>query len=191
VIEIIREEDEPKPVMIAEFALTDRQAEAILNMRLRSLRKARGDAAQRKERERAREGARGAARSWSNPGPASAPGSRRIWRRFASATARKPSSAAAARDRGSRPAREIPLEAMIEREPITVIMSQRGWIRAMKGHVDLGQSEALKFKEGDGPLSSSTPRPPTSCCSPPPTAASTRSRPTSCRAGAASASRCG
>ncbi|MFX7961118.1 DNA gyrase subunit A, partial [Acinetobacter baumannii] len=39
VIEIIRTEDEPKPVMIAEFALTDRQAEAILNMRLRSLRK--------------------------------------------------------------------------------------------------------------------------------------------------------
>ncbi len=39
VIEIIRTEDEPKPVMMAEFALTDRQAEAILNMRLRSLRK--------------------------------------------------------------------------------------------------------------------------------------------------------
>ena len=39
VIQIIRTEDEPKPVMIAEFSLTDRQAEAILNMRLRSLRK--------------------------------------------------------------------------------------------------------------------------------------------------------
>ena len=39
VIAIIRTEDEPKPVMIAEFALSDRQAEAILNMRLRSLRK--------------------------------------------------------------------------------------------------------------------------------------------------------
>ncbi|MBN8901656.1 MAG: DNA topoisomerase IV subunit A, partial [Rhodospirillales bacterium] len=47
------------------------------------------------------------------------------------------------------PAREIPLEAMIEREPITVIMSQRGWIRAMKGHVDLASTETLKFKEGD------------------------------------------
>src|SRR5690606_40710850 len=46
------------------------------------------------------------------------------------------------------PAREIPLEAMIEREPITVIMSQRGWIRAMKGHVDLSSTETLKFKEG-------------------------------------------
>ena len=40
---------------------------------------------------------------------------------------------------------------MIEREPITVILSQRGWIRAMKGHVDLAAAEALKFKEGDGP----------------------------------------
>jgi len=50
------------------------------------------------------------------------------------------------------PAREIPLEAMIEREPITVILSQRGWIRAMKGHNDLASAEALKFKEGDGPL---------------------------------------
>jgi len=49
------------------------------------------------------------------------------------------------------PAREIPLEAMIEREPITVIMSQRGWVRAMKGHVALDNAEALKFKEGDGP----------------------------------------
>ncbi|HEY0084681.1 MAG TPA: DNA gyrase C-terminal beta-propeller domain-containing protein, partial [Allosphingosinicella sp.] len=49
------------------------------------------------------------------------------------------------------PTREIPLEAMIEKEPITVIMSQRGWIRAMKGHVDLSNPEAMKFKEGDGP----------------------------------------
>ena len=48
----------------------------------------------------------------------------------------------------------------------------------------------MKFKEGDGPASLSTPRPPTSCCSPPTTAASTRSPPTSCPAGAASASRC-
>ena len=47
------------------------------------------------------------------------------------------------------PARDIPLEAMIEREPITVILSKRGWIRAMKGHVEVTNSEALKFKEGD------------------------------------------
>jgi topoisomerase-4 subunit A len=49
------------------------------------------------------------------------------------------------------PAREIPLEAMIEREPITVILSERGWIRAMSGHRDLSAADTLKFKEGDGP----------------------------------------
>jgi topoisomerase-4 subunit A len=49
------------------------------------------------------------------------------------------------------PAREIPLEAMVEREPLTVILSKRGWIRAMRGHVDLASAETLKFKEGDGP----------------------------------------
>jgi topoisomerase-4 subunit A len=52
----------------------------------------------------------------------------------------------------SGPAREIPLEAMIDREPITVILSQRGWIRAMAGHRDLAAADTLKFKEGDGPL---------------------------------------
>ncbi len=44
---------------------------------------------------------------------------------------------------------EVPLEAMIEREPITVVCSAMGWIRAMKGHIDLTQD--LKFKDGDGP----------------------------------------
>ncbi|CAM4395773.1 DNA topoisomerase IV subunit A [Palleronia rufa] len=44
---------------------------------------------------------------------------------------------------------DVPLEAMIDREPVTVVCSRMGWIRAMKGHVDLGQD--LKFKDGDGP----------------------------------------
>ena len=44
---------------------------------------------------------------------------------------------------------DVPLEAMIEREPITVVMSQMGWIRAMSGHIDLNRE--LKFKDGDGP----------------------------------------
>eukprot|EP01035_Chromulina_nebulosa_P027686 gene27686-36440_t len=47
------------------------------------------------------------------------------------------------------PARDIPIDAMIEREPITVILSQRGWIRAMKGHLDAAQTAELKFKDGD------------------------------------------
>ena len=73
VIEIIRTEDEPKPVMIAEFALSDRQAEAILNMRLRS-----ACAGSRKWRSaegarRARQGARGAREADRGQGPAATP----------------------------------------------------------------------------------------------------------------------
>ena len=44
---------------------------------------------------------------------------------------------------------DVPLEAMIEREPVTVVCSQMAWIRAMSGHIDL--SRELKFKDGDGP----------------------------------------
>ncbi|MGN6620069.1 MAG: DNA gyrase subunit A, partial [Sphingomonas sp.] len=150
VIEIIRTEDEPKPVMIAEFELTDRQAEAILNMRLRSLRKLEEMELRREkdalEKERgelelllgseARQRTRlkrdlGKIRD--RYGPETDLGKRRTLIEEAG------------------PARDIPLEAMIEREPITVIMSQRGWIRAMKGHVDLASADTLKFKEGDGP----------------------------------------
>ena len=58
VIEIIRTEDEPKPIMMAEFGLTDRQAEAILNMRLRSLRKLEEMEIRKTERDKLDEGAR-------------------------------------------------------------------------------------------------------------------------------------
>ena len=150
VIQIIRSEDEPKPVMIAEFALTDRQAEAILNMRLRSLRRleemqlrTERDAlvAEREELEKLiksedRQRTRlkkDLLKLRGRYGPDTELGRRRTLIEEAG------------------PAREIPLEAMIEREPITVIMSRRGWIRAMKGHVELSNPDALKFKEGDGP----------------------------------------
>jgi topoisomerase IV subunit A len=149
VIEIIRNEDEPKPVMIAEFGLTDRQAEAILNMRLRSLRRLE-EMQLRGERDQLIAEREGLEALVNDP---------KLQRK------RLVKDLTALRDRygkvpelGDRrtlieeaaPAREIPLEAMIEREPITVIMSQRGWIRAMKGHVDPSEAEALKFKEGDG-----------------------------------------
>jgi topoisomerase IV subunit A len=150
IIEIIRNEDEPKPVMIAEFVLSDRQAEAILNMRLRSLRRLE-EMALRRERDELIGEREGLTKLIESP---------------ARQRTRLKKDLAALRDRygpetplGRRrtrieeagPAREIPLEAMIEREPITVIMSRRGWIRAMKGHVELSNPEALKFKEGDGP----------------------------------------
>jgi len=150
VIAIIRQEDEPKPVLIAEFALTDRQAEAILNMRLRSLRRLEEMEirTERAKLEEEREGLRALLASDARQktrlkkdmaklrdryGPETALGARRT--RFAEAG----------------PAREFAREAMIEREPLTVILSQRGWIRALKGHVELASAETMKFKEGDGP----------------------------------------
>ncbi|MBM7407288.1 MULTISPECIES: DNA topoisomerase IV subunit A [Sphingomonas] len=151
VIEIIRTEDEPKAVMMAEFQLTDRQAEAILNMRLRSLRRLEEMELRRERGELEKEKAeltlllgsearqrtrlkRDMAKLRDRYGPETALGKRRTSVEEAA------------------PAREIPLEAMIEREPITVVLSRRGWIRALKGHNDLAAAETLKFKEGDGPL---------------------------------------
>ncbi|WP_448664916.1 DNA topoisomerase IV subunit A [Sphingomonas sp. CJ20] len=151
VIEIIRTEDEPKPVMMAEFQLNDRQAEAILNMRLRSLRRLEEMELRREqatlEKEKAEletllsSDARQRTRMKRDLG--------KLLVRYGQDTALG-ARRTAIKEAG--PTREIPLEAMIEREPITVILSQRGWIRAMKGHVDLASADTAKFKEGDGPL---------------------------------------
>lgn len=148
IIEIIRTEDEPKPVMMAEFSLTDRQAEAILNMRLRSLRKLeemelrqeRDELlAEREELEKLLESParqrtrikRDLASLRKDYGPETLLGRRRTTIAEATATV------------------EFTMDAMIEKEPVTVILSQRGWIRAAKGHVALDSD--FKFKEGDGP----------------------------------------
>jgi topoisomerase-4 subunit A len=150
VIEIIRTEDEPKAVMMAEFALSDRQAEAILNMRLRSLRKLE-EMQLRKEREALIKEREELSKLVESP----ARQRTRLKKDLAALRQRYAPETELGRRRTlieeAAPAREIPLEAMIEREPITVIMSKRGWIRAMKGHVELSNPEALKFKEGDGP----------------------------------------
>ena len=146
VIEIIRTEDEPKPVMIAEFGLSDRQAEAILNMRLRSLRKleemeiGRARAALAKEREEL-------AKLIESPGK-----QRTRLKRDLAALKDKFGDERRTRIDEVAPAREIDWTAMIEKEPITVILSQRGWIRAMKGHLALDQVGELKWREGDGPF---------------------------------------
>jgi topoisomerase-4 subunit A len=148
VIEIIRTEDEPKPVMIAEFELTDRQAEAILNMRLRQLRKleqmelTREREALAKEREEldklvnSQERQKTRLKKELAAMKAKFGDGRRTEIRPDAATGRA----------------EIDWSAMIEKEPITVILSQRGWIRAMKGHLALDQVGELKWREGDGPF---------------------------------------
>jgi topoisomerase-4 subunit A len=150
VIEIIRGEDEPKPVLMAEFGLSDRQAEAILNMRLRSLRKLE-EMEIRRERNTLDDERKTLAALIESP----ARQRTRLKRDLAKLRDRYGPETALGRRRTlieeAALAREIPLHAMIEREPITVIMSERGWIRAMKGHIDLGAADAVKFKEGDGP----------------------------------------
>ncbi|HUP67311.1 MAG TPA: DNA gyrase subunit A, partial [Sphingomicrobium sp.] len=146
VIAIIRGEDEPKPVLIEEFTLTDRQAEAILNMRLRSLRKleemeiGKERAALAKEREQLDRLLGSAARQWTRLQK----DLEALKSRFGDDRRTRIEAAAAAR--------EIDWSAMIEKEPITVILSQRGWIRAMKGHLALEQVADLKWREGDEPF---------------------------------------
>jgi len=146
VIEIIRTEDEPKPVMIAEFSLTDRQAEAILNMRLRQLRKleemeiAKEREALARERDELVKLIESPARQ------------RTRLKRDLAALKEKFGDERRTRIEEVAPAREIDWSAMIEKEPITVILSQRGWIRAMKGHLALEQVADLKWREGDEPF---------------------------------------
>jgi topoisomerase IV subunit A len=146
VIEIIRTEDEPKPVLVAEFSLSDRQAEAILNMRLRSLRKLEEMEIGRereglvKERDELTKLVADEAVQWRRLRS----DLRKVRERFADDRRTQFSEAA--------PAREIDWSAMIEKEPITAILSQRGWIRAMKGHLALDQVADLKWREGDGPF---------------------------------------
>ena len=118
-------------------------------MRLRRLRKLE-EMELRSERDDADRGARGARQAARNRRRASARGSSgtstALRERYGQDTAlgrRRTLIAEAA------PALEIPLDAMIEKEPVTVILSQRGWIRAVRGHVDRS-SRSLKFKEGDG-----------------------------------------
>src|SRR5438874_6677676 len=146
VIAIIRGEDEPKPLLMAEFALSDRQAEAILNMRLRSLRKleeleiGKERGALAKEREELIRLVESPARQ------------RTRLKRDLAALKEKFGDDRRTRIEVVAPAREIDWTQMIEREPITVILSQRGWIRAMRGHLALEQVADLKWREGDGPF---------------------------------------
>ena len=150
VIRIIREEDEPKAELMKAFELTDRQAEAILNMRLRSLRRL-----EEMEIKRENKALKAEAKELRALIASPAEQRKRVQADLAQLKARYSLETELGRRRTSfgkmGELREIPLEAMIEREPITVICSAKGWVRAMKGHIDLGSAEAIKFKEGDGP----------------------------------------
>jgi topoisomerase-4 subunit A len=146
VIRIIREEDEPKQQLMQTFTLTDNQAEAILNMRLRSLRKLEEMEIRREHDKLSNEGADLRAllgeesRQWRQVGKEIG----EIDKKFGGATdlgKRRTSFSLAS------PSLVIPVEAFIEREPLTIAVSQQGWVRALKGHViDLAE---LKHKAGD------------------------------------------
>jgi topoisomerase-4 subunit A len=147
VIKIIRTEDEPKPVLIRTFKLTDLQADSILNMRLRNLRKLE-EMEIRGEDKDLRNELKGLNRvlaseeeQWKKVGeqvkrvrdlfgPKTPLGKRRT--QFADA----PEHDLAAIE-----------EALVEREPITVVVSEKGWVRTLKGHVE--DVSNLAFKTDD------------------------------------------
>ncbi|HUL87687.1 MAG TPA: DNA topoisomerase IV subunit A [Pseudolabrys sp.] len=151
VIKIIRKEDEPKPVLMKTFKLSDVQADAILNMRLRNLRKLEEmeiraeDKALREERTKLKSLIGSTAQQWKTIasqikeikdtfGPKTDIGKRRTTFGIA------PAHDEAAIE-----------EAMVVREPVTVVVSEKGWIRALRGHVtdfsgvSFKTDDALKF----------------------------------------------
>ncbi|HTE79588.1 MAG TPA: DNA topoisomerase IV subunit A, partial [Reyranella sp.] len=147
-IKIIREEDEPKPVMMNAFGLTDTQAEAILNMRLRALRRLeefeiKGEhkklTAERKDLK------------------ALLKEDKLQWGKIAEQIQETRTKFGGKTKLGKRrteladaPAEiEHAIEDFVEREPVTVVLSAKGWIRAAKGHLDDKQAAELKYKEGD------------------------------------------
>ncbi len=145
VIRIIREEDEPKQELMRKFKLNDEQVEAILNMRLRSLRKLeemqiKGEHKDLSAEQKLLKGLlKDEAARWERIGEEV----KDIKKRFGSGALGKRRTEFA-----EAPAMaEISIEAFVEREPITVLCSKMGWVRALKGHSVDGAD--VKYKEGD------------------------------------------
>jgi topoisomerase-4 subunit A len=145
VIRIIREEDEPKPRLMERFGLNDTQAEAILNMRLRALRRLEEMEIRKEHKKLSAEQKKlqalmkSEAARWET-----------IAEEIESMRTRFGDGALGARRTATGavlPEVVVDEAAFVEREPITVILSEKGWIRAQKGHVSLDGE--LRFKEGD------------------------------------------
>jgi len=170
VIDIIRYDDEPKAALMredwgktharamseadyvspapGEGELSEVQAEAILNMRLRSLRRLEELELINEQEELMKERAQledlleDEGLQWATISDQLRETKKTFGREYEGGARRTGFAEAGETE-------EVPLEAMIEREPITVLCSQMGWIRAMSGHIDL--TRELKFKDGDGP----------------------------------------
>jgi topoisomerase-4 subunit A len=148
VIAIIRTEDEPKAVMMARFGLSDLQAESILNMRLRALRRLE-EIEIRKEH--------GALTQEAEELRALLADEKRQWQSIAADIQALRKDYGGRTDNGRRrtevadapPPVDVSIDAFIEKEPVTVICSEKGWIRAAKGHLDAAAIGELKYKEGD------------------------------------------
>jgi topoisomerase-4 subunit A len=144
VIRIIRDEDEPKAVLMARFSLTENQVEAILNMRLRSLRKLQEieiraeHAALREEREELTKllGSTGLQNKHIQKEL------KAIQKKFGVHT---PVGKRRTLITGAPTAVVVPIDVEIEREDVTLVLSQKNWIRIIKGH---GPAD-IKYKEGD------------------------------------------
>jgi topoisomerase-4 subunit A len=163
VIRIIRQEDEPKLKLIAAFSLTEVQAEAILNMRLRALRRLE-EMEIRREHEKLTKEQKGLqalmgseTRRWTAIGKEIEETRRRFGGQQPEDVGTAAEREAAKRGNalgnrrttpgGDKPAVLVDESAFIEREPLTVVLSEKGWVRALKGH--LADEQELKFKEGD------------------------------------------
>ncbi|MCB2081594.1 MAG: DNA topoisomerase IV subunit A [Rickettsiales bacterium] len=148
VIRIIREEDEPKTVMMKKWKLSEIQVEAILNMRLRQLRKLEEIEIRREHDELSKEkkALEALLKDESARWKVISDEIRETKKQFGQNTelGRRRTELAEA------PTAEIvSIEAFVEKEPITILCSELGWVRAMKGHME--DTSHVKYKEGDGP----------------------------------------
>lgn len=147
VIRIIREEDEPKKSLMASFGLTDNQAEAILNMRLRSLRRLEEVEIRREfdnltaEETRLKELLGSDAKQWKTISEDIAKVKETFGTKSSLGKRRTTFEDAPTHDL------EDLQQAMIEKEPVTIVISEKGWLRALKGH--LSDYSTLTFKEDD------------------------------------------
>jgi topoisomerase-4 subunit A len=146
VIKIIRTSDDPKAELIKAFKLTDLQAESILNMRLRSLRKLEEIEIRQEHAslQAEQKELKGLVRSEDKQNDRLKASFQELRAKFGAKTVlgkrRSQLSDAPTIE-------DVPMEALIEKEPITVVCSDKGWIRAMKGHME--PSDDVKFKDGD------------------------------------------
>lgn len=147
IINIIREEDDPKSIFINKFKLTDIQAESILNIRLRSLRKLEEIEIKKEydsllsRKKDLEEILQENTKRWQ----IIADEIKEVQKRFGKNTAIGKRRTTVAKN--VHIAEIISIEAFIEKEPITVIYSEKGWIKTVSGHIE--SSESIKFKEDD------------------------------------------